>query len=47
MQTEDLAIDESRQWKVVEKVREILPHVRVAVLSQALVVKTVHLCDLS
>lgn len=47
MQAEDLPVDERRQRQVVEQVREELPNVRVAVLSQALVVEAVDLSDLS
>lgn len=46
VQTEDLTVDERRQWQVVEKVGKVFPNVGVAVLSQALVVKAVDLCDL-
>ena len=42
-----LRVDESGEWQIVEQVGEILPHVGVAVLAQALVVEAVHLCDLT
>ena len=43
MEAKDLAVDQSRQWQVVEQIREVLPHVGVAVLSQTFVVKTINL----
>ncbi len=42
-----LIVDQCGQRKVVEKVCEVLPHVGISILSQALVVETVHLGDLS
>ena len=47
MEAKDLAVDQSRQRQVVEQIREVLPHVGVAVLSQTFVVEAVHLSDLS
>lgn len=47
MQAEDLVVDESGQGQVVEEVCEILPHIRIAVLSETFIVKAVHLRDLS
>ena len=38
-----LVVDEGGEREVVEEVREELPHVRVAVLPQALVVEAIHL----
>ena len=38
-----LLLDERRERQIVEEVSEILPHVGIAVLAQALVVETVHL----
>ena len=46
MQTEDFLFDNCGQGQVVEQVSEVLPHVGVAVLAQALVVEPVHLRDL-
>jgi hypothetical protein len=43
----NLVVDKSGERKVVEEVGEILPHVGVSVLPQALVVEAVHLGDLS
>lgn len=43
----DLVVDEGGQGQVVEEVGKVLPDVGVAVLAQALVVKAVHLGDLS
>ena len=47
MQTEDLVVDERGERKIVEKVGEVLPNVCVTVLAQALVVKPIHLRDLT
>mmetsp|Transcript_6316 Transcript_6316/g.26154 ORF Transcript_6316/g.26154 Transcript_6316/m.26154 type:complete len:296 (+) Transcript_6316:1482-2369(+) len=47
VRAEDLVLDSRRQGQVVEHVGDVLPHVRVAVLAQALVVEAVHLRDLS
>ena len=43
VQTEDLSVDEGGQREAVKQVGEVLPHARVAVLSQTLVVEPVHL----
>lgn len=42
-----LVVNQCSQWQVVEQVCKVLPDIRVAVLSQALVVEAVHLCNLS
>ena len=47
MQTEDLIVDQSGERKVVEQVREELPDICVAVLSQAFVVEPVDLRNLA
>jgi len=47
VETEDLVVDEGGEREEIEEVGEVLPHVRVAVLSQALVVEAVHLSDLT
>ena len=39
----DLVVDQGCERKVVEEVCEVLPHVGVSVLTQALVVEAVHL----
>lgn len=41
-----LVIDKSGKWEVVEKVCKVLPYIGVSILSQALIVESVHLCDL-
>ena len=43
VQAEDLTVHQRRQRQIVEQVGEVLPHVGVAVLAQALVIETVHL----
>ena len=47
MEAENLAIDQGRKGKVVEQIGEILPDIGIAVLSQAFVIKSVDLCDLT
>ncbi len=47
MKAEDLVIDESGEWEVVEEVGEVLPYVCVAVLAQTLVVESVDLGNLT
>ena len=41
MQAEDLVLNDSSEGQVVEQLSELLPHVRIAVLSQALIVEAV------
>ena len=43
VEAEDLPVHQSRQRQVVEQIREVLPHVGIAILPQALVVEAVHL----
>lgn len=47
VETEDLVVDESGEWEIVEEVGEVLPNVRVSVLAEALVVESVDLGDLT
>jgi len=47
VKTENLVVDESSQGQVVKEVGEVFPHVGIAILAQTLVVKTIHLCDLT
>ena len=47
VQTEDLIIDQGSQREVIEQVCEVLPNVRVSVLSETLVVEAVDLGDLA
>lgn len=46
METKDVAFNDSGQWEVVEKTREILPNISVSVLSQTLVIESIYLSDL-
>lgn len=46
MEAKDLVVNQGGKGQVVEKIGKVLPHIRVAVLAQTLVIKTVHLCDL-
>mmetsp|Transcript_2873 Transcript_2873/g.17882 ORF Transcript_2873/g.17882 Transcript_2873/m.17882 type:complete len:279 (+) Transcript_2873:1407-2243(+) len=41
MQTEDIILYQRCEWEVIEEVGEILPHIRVSILSQAFVVETI------
>src|SRR4051812_28579495 len=43
VQAEDLLLDQSGKWQIVKQIRERLPNIRIAVLSQALIVETVDL----
>ena len=47
VQAEDLVVNQRRQGQVVEKIGEELPHIRIAVFAQALVVEAVDLGDLA
>lgn len=47
MQAEDLVLDEGGEGEKIEEVGEVFPHVRVAVLSKAFVVKSIDLRDLA
>eukprot|EP00356_Strombidium_inclinatum_P009071 CAMPEP_0170489884 /NCGR_PEP_ID=MMETSP0208-20121228/8181_1 /TAXON_ID=197538 /ORGANISM="Strombidium inclinatum, Strain S3" /LENGTH=98 /DNA_ID=CAMNT_0010765027 /DNA_START=455 /DNA_END=751 /DNA_ORIENTATION=- len=46
VEAEDVALDDGGEREVVEKRGEVLPHVGVAVLSEALVIEAVNLSDL-
>ena len=41
METEDLVLNDSSQRQVVEELCELLPHIGISVLSQALIVETI------
>ena len=41
MQTEDLSLDNCCQRQVIEEFSESLPHIRISVLAQALIVETI------
>jgi len=47
VETENLVVNERSQGKVVEKVRETFPDIRISVFAQTLVVETVDLGNLS
>lgn len=47
MEGKDAIFDEGRNGQIVEQICECLPHVRISVFSNALVVKTIHLGDLT
>ena len=46
MKAENACLNDSCDWEVVEKGGKILPNVGISVLSKALIIKTIHLCDL-
>lgn len=46
MKAEDACLNDSSDWKEVEKGGEILPNVSISILPEAFVVETIHLCDL-
>ena len=41
METEDLVLNDSSQGQVVEELCELLPHIGISVLSQALIIETI------
>lgn len=47
MEAEYLVVNEGGQRKVVKKVGKVFPNIRIAIFSEALVVKTVDLSDLT
>jgi hypothetical protein len=47
VKTENLVLNQSGKRKIVEEIGEVLPDVRISVFTQAFVVKSVDLCDLT
>lgn len=47
VKAENLVLDKGGEGEVIEEVGEVFPDIGVAVFAQALVVKTVDLCDLA
>ena len=47
MNTEDLIVDHSCQRQVVENFCAVAPNIYRAIFSEALIIETVNLCDLS
>lgn len=47
MQAEDLLFNEGCEREVIEQISEIFPDISVSINSEALVIETVHLCNLS
>ena len=47
METEDLVLDHCCQRQVVKQVSQVLPHVGIAILAEALVIEAVDLGDLA
>ena len=42
-----LSINKGGKWKIVKKISKIFPDIGIAILAQALIVKSIYLCDLS
>ena len=47
MEAEDVIIDHGCQRQVVKEVRQVLPDISIAVLSETFVVEAIDLCDLT
>lgn len=47
MEAEDLIFDDGSQGQVVKQLSELLPDICVAVFTQAFIIETIYLCDLS
>ena len=47
MKAENLIFDDSCQRQVVKEVRQVLPDISIAVLSETLIVEAIDLCDLT
>jgi hypothetical protein len=47
MQTEHLIFNHCCQRQQVKQICEILPNIRISILSQAFIIKAIDLCDLS
>jgi len=46
VEAEDLVLNNSCEWKVIEEFGELFPYVGVTVLSQAFIIESIHLGDL-
>ena len=46
MKAENVSLDDSCKWKVIEESCEVLPHVGISVFPQTLIVESINLCDL-
>ena len=46
MKTEDISLDNSCQWKIIEQGSEVLPDVGVTILSKTLIIESIDLSDL-
>ena len=47
MEAEDLVINESGQRQVIEEIGERLPNICVSVFTEAFIIETVYLCNLT
>jgi len=46
MKAENVSLNDSGQWQVIEETCEVLPNIGITVLSETLVIETIHLGDL-
>ena len=46
MKAEDVSFDDCSQRKVIEKRGEVLPNLSISVLSKALIIESINLCNL-
>ena len=47
MQAEDLIINQRSERQVVEEIREEFPNIRIPIFSQAFIIESVYLCNLT
>ena len=47
VETENLIVNESCKWEVVEKICKVLPDIRITIFAKAFVIETVDLGDLA
>jgi hypothetical protein len=47
MQAEYLVLDDGSKWKQIKQICVVFPDIRITVLPKALVIKPIHLCDLT
>ena len=46
MKAENVSLNDSGQWQVIEETCEVLPNIGITVLSETLVIESIHLGDL-
>jgi len=47
VETEDLVLNHGCQWQEIEQICVVLPNIGISIFPQTLIVKTIHLCNLS